>query len=115
MVTPPTQASAQAEFAYAAGLELLGKGDTGGAGRAFTQALGLDPSHALAYYQLGNCLRLAGDELGAEKALKTAIERDAALNDAYISLAYLYRKQGRQDAAATTLSALADRNQADMP
>jgi tetratricopeptide (TPR) repeat protein len=115
MPTPPPPASTQAKLAYTAGLELLGKGDTGGASRAFSQALGLDPSHALAYYQLGNCLRLGGDELGAEKALKTAIERDATLNDAYISLAYLYRKQGRRDAAAATLTALAERNQLDLP
>ena len=115
MTTPPPTASTQAKLAYAAGLELLGKGDTGGASRFFTQALGLDPSHALAYYQLGNCLRLAGDGGGAEKALKAAIQQDNGLKDAYISLAYLYLHQDHRDRAAATLLALAASHPTDPP
>ena len=115
MPTPQPSASTQAKLAYAAGLELLGKGDPGGARSAFAQALTLDPSHAAAHYQLGNCLRLVGDEIGAEKALRAAIERDASLKDAYISLAYLYRRQDQRDKAATTLLALAAKQQGDQP
>lgn len=113
---PPQRAQPKlAHEAYAKGLELLGKGDSGGALSAFTQALALDPSHAPAHYQLGNCLRLSGDEAGAEKALEAAIRWDGTLNDAYISLAYLYRNQDRRDSAAATLLALAAGHRADLP
>ena len=115
MPTPQPSVGAQAKLAYAAGLELLGKGDAGGARSAFIQALTFDPSHAQAHYQLGNCLRLGGDDTGAEKALRAAIERDAGLKDAYISLAYLYRRQDRRDNAASTLLALAAKQQGDQP
>jgi tetratricopeptide (TPR) repeat protein len=113
---PPQRAQPElARQAYAKGLELLGKGDPGGARSAFTRALALDPSHAPTHYQLGNCLRLTGDEAGAETALKAAIQWDATLNDAYISLAYLYRKQDRRDSAAATLLTLAGGHRADLP
>lgn len=97
----------QAREAYERGFSLLSRGEAGTAAKAFSQALALDPSHALTYYQLGNCLRLTGDVTGAEKALKEAIQRNAALNEAYISLAYLYRQLGRGEEAATTLLSLA--------
>lgn len=118
MPTPQPPASVQpklAHGAYANGLELLEKGDTQGASKAFIQALAYDPSHAPASYQLGNCLRLSGDEMGAEKALKAAIQGDATLKDAYISLAYLYGRQDRQADAAAALLALAARDQTDLP
>ena len=110
--------SAQPKLAHEAcenGLALLGQGDTEGARAEFTRALTLDPVYAPAHYQLGNCLRLSGDDAGAEKALKAAIRWDTGLNDAYISLAYLYRKQDRRDTAAATLLALVARHPSDLP
>lgn len=109
MSPPQTSAKSQhpqAREAYERGVSLMDRGEHGTASRAFSQALGLDPAHALSHYQLGNCLRMTGDPLGAEKALKEAIHRDGALGDAYISLAYLYRQLGRGEEAAATLLAL---------
>ena len=101
-----------ARDAYERGLVLMEKGDMRSARETLIQALAQDPTHARAYYQLGNCLRLLGDG-GAEKALRTAIQWDSGLQEAYISLAYLYRGQGRGVEAAATLLALAGKRQGD--
>ena len=116
MSAPQTTAKThgiQARKAYEEGLDLLGKNQAQAAAKAFAQAVALDPAHALAYYQLGNCLRLTGDAAGAEKALKEAIKLDQGLNEAYISLAYLYRSQGRREEATSPLLSLAARHPGD--
>ena len=99
--------------AYGQGLALLEGGNPKAAAEAFTQALALEPSHAQAHYQLGNCLRMLGDGAGAETSLRAAIQGDPGLQDAYISLAYLYRGAGRPEAAAAALLDLAGRRQTD--
>ena len=109
---PPDTGPKSARDAYERGLVLMEKGDMRSARLALTEALALDSTHARAYYQLGNCLRLLGD-VGAEKALRTAIQWDGGLQEAYISLAYLYRGQGRGAEAAAALLALAGKRQGD--
>lgn len=77
------------------GIHYLETGDLQAAGNALLQAVRLDDTLALAHYHLGNCLRRYGDHTRAEQALQAAIERDPLLNDAYISLAYLYHENSR--------------------
>src|SRR5574337_642973 len=90
-----TPAQAQARRQLQHGMQHLDAGDLQAAGNALLQAVRLDDTLALAHYQLGNCLRRYGDNARAEQALLAAIEQDAALNDAYTSLAYLYHECGR--------------------
>lgn len=101
-----TPVQAQARRQLQQGMRYLEAGDLQAAGNALLQAVRLDDRLALAHYQLGNCLRRYGDNTRAEQALLAAIEQDAALNDAYISLAYLYHESGRDPDAGLILHKL---------
>ncbi|MGH8292905.1 MAG: tetratricopeptide repeat-containing sulfotransferase family protein, partial [Gammaproteobacteria bacterium] len=101
-----TPAQAQARRQLQHGMHCLEAGDLQAAANALLQAVRLDDMFALAHYQLGNCLRRYGDNARAEQALLAAIEQDAALNDAYISLAYLYHEGGRDHDAGLILDKL---------
>src|SRR5574340_1799972 len=91
----PTATPSRARRQLERGLHYIEAGDLQAAGNALLEAVRLDDRLALAHYQLGNCLRRYGDNARAEQALLAAIEQDAALNDAYTSLAYLYHECGR--------------------
>lgn len=52
------------------------------------------------YYLWGNEYRRRGDQEAAEHALRDALARDPGLFDARLSLAFLYRDQGRMEEAA---------------
>lgn len=88
------------------GIEHLQADDLQAAGNNLLQAVRLDDTLALAHYHLGNCLRRYGDNARAEAALQAAIERDTLLNDAYISLAYLYHEIGKDRDTSTVLNKL---------
>ncbi|MDE1887004.1 MAG: sulfotransferase [Gammaproteobacteria bacterium] len=100
----PAQAHARRRLQH--GMRYLEAGDLQAAGNALLQAVRLDDTLALAHYQLGNCLRRYGDNARAEQALLAAMQNDAALNDAYISLAYLYHETGRDPDAGLILEKL---------
>lgn len=102
----PTAAQSRARRQLERGLHYIETGDMQAAGNALLEAVRLDDTLALAHYQLGNCLRRYGDNPRAEQALLAAIERDAALNDAYISLAYLYHESGRDQDVGLLLDRL---------
>ena len=89
---PPHPDREQASRCYLEGMRHLDSGHEPAARTAFMRALTFDDSLAAAHYQLGNCLRRSGEDAAAEQALKTAIARDAFLSEAYISLAFLYRR-----------------------
>lgn len=88
------------------GLQYLEAGDLQAARQSLQQAIHADDSIAVSHYQLGNCLRRLGDASGAERALTAAIERDTQLADAYISLAYLYHSEGKDDKTAAIIQKL---------
>lgn len=92
---PDTPDKQQARRYLERGIHYFETGDVQAAGNTLLQAVRLDETLALAHYHLGNCLRRYGDNARAEQALQVAIERDPLLNDAYISLAYLYHENNR--------------------
>ena len=111
---PAKTPGTEARKAYEQGLSLLTKGQPGAAGDAFSQALALDPSHALTYYQLGNSLRRLGRREEAEASLKAAVTLDPALTQAWFSLAFLYRETSRTDLARECLLRLCRKPSVDM-
>lgn len=102
----PTTTQLRARRQLERGLHYIEVGDMQAAGNALLEAVRLDDSLALAHYQLGNCLRRYGDNERAEQALQAAIERDASLKDAYLSLAYLYHENGRDSDAGLIIDQL---------
>jgi tetratricopeptide (TPR) repeat protein len=112
-LTPSTQPSADAQRLYDEGIAQLMAGNEQDAYTAFSQAVALDKSLALAHYQLGNSQRRRGEEAKAEQSLQTAIDLDASLREAYLSLAYLYHGLGKSDLAATCLHTLVTREATD--
>jgi predicted CXXCH cytochrome family protein len=78
------------------GSVLLAQGDTDFAIRMFTRASAQQPSNARYIYCLGASLERAGKMEEAVKELKRSIELDPSLPDAYLELAQLYRKAGRE-------------------
>ena len=104
----PTSTQARARRCLQRGMQYLEAGDLQAAGNTLLQAVRLDDSLALAHYHLGNCLRRYGDNGRAEEALKAAIERDPLLNDAYVSLAYLYYESNKGAEAAAIVQRLLD-------
>lgn len=96
----------QARSRYTEGLERLKGGDLEGGRQRLEAAVDLDPSLALAHYELGNCLRRLQRPEEAETALKAALTADPHLSPASFSLAFLYRETGRLEAARDCLLTL---------
>ncbi|MGH8279981.1 MAG: tetratricopeptide repeat-containing sulfotransferase family protein [Gammaproteobacteria bacterium] len=96
------------------GIRHLESGALQAAGNDLLQAVRLDDTLALAHYHLGNCLRRYADNARAEQALLAAIERDARLNDAYISLAYLYHETAKDTEAGAVLDRLINAHPRDI-
>lgn len=96
-VSPAAPDKNRARVCLERGIQYMSTGDLQAAGNSLLQAVRLDDTLAAAHYHLGNCLRRYGDNARAEQALLAAIERDALLNDAYVSLGYLYHETRRGD------------------
>lgn len=73
-----------------AGERLLQQGRYGAAVTEFEAALLLAPQSAIAYYNLGNSLRLWGDFRGAENALKRAVSIRPEFPPAHFALGLIY-------------------------
>jgi Flp pilus assembly protein TadD len=72
------------------------------------KSVAIDPELGRAWINYGVGLRRAGDEAGAEKAYRTALEVEPTAVSAYQNLASLLRNHG-QDKEAADLLALSDR------
>ncbi len=60
------------------------------------RAIQLVPDSGFASWDLANALQEGGDEGGAERQLLKTIDLDPSLQGAWVSLVFLYEKQGRQ-------------------
>jgi predicted CXXCH cytochrome family protein len=78
------------------GSVLLSQGETDFAIRMYTRASAREPSNARYVYCLGAALGRAGKMEEAVKELRRSIELDPSQPDAYIELAQIYRKAGRE-------------------
>jgi predicted CXXCH cytochrome family protein len=78
------------------GSVLLAQGETDLAIRLYTRASAQEPANARYVYCLGAALGRAGKMEDAVKELRRSIELDPSRPDAYIELAQLYRKAGRE-------------------
>jgi predicted CXXCH cytochrome family protein len=75
---------------------LLAQGETDFAIRMFTRASAQEPSNARFAYCLGTAFERAGKMEDAVKELRRSIDLDPSRPDAYLELAQLYRKAGRE-------------------
>ena len=97
----PAFASAiAAERAFEEGARLLAEGKTAGAEAAFKRAVGLDPTHAKAWSQLGNIHISAGALEPAVEAFGRALKVEPGESVARYNLAYALRRLARFPAAA---------------
>jgi tetratricopeptide (TPR) repeat protein len=87
---------ADAEWAEASG-------DAEEAAALYARCLALDPTDAVAAYNLGNCLREMGQAAEAEAEYLRALRHDPALVEAWFNLAALLREGGRLPAARRCL------------
>jgi len=85
------------------GSVLLAQGETDFAVRMYTRAAAQQPSNARYAYCLGTALERAGKMEDAVKELRRSIELDPSQPDAYLELAQLYRKAGREAESRSAL------------
>jgi len=85
------------------GSVLLARGETDLAIRMYTRASAQDPANARYVYCLGAALERAGKMEAAVKELRRSITLDPSRPDAYIELAQLYKKAGRDAESRNTL------------
>ena len=96
--------AAESEWRVAA--ELLLRSDPVAAASLLEVALQHLPDTAQLHYLHGNALRMSGQPVAAERALRHAIALDPAHANASVSLAHLLREQGRMQALAEVMMAL---------
>lgn len=82
---------------------LLAQGEAQLAIRMFARASAQDPSNARYIYCLGTALERAGKMEEAVQELKRSIEIDPSQPDAYLELAQLYKKSGRETESRNAL------------
>jgi predicted CXXCH cytochrome family protein len=85
------------------GSVLLAQAQTQLAIRMFSRASAQQPSNARYVYCLGTALEHAGKTEEAVKELKRSIELDPSRPDAYLELAQLYKKAGRETESRNAL------------
>ena len=85
------------------GSVLLAQAQTQLAIRMFSRASAQQPSNARYVYCLGTALEHAGKTEEAVKELKRSIELDPSRPDAYLELAELYKKAGRETESRNAL------------
>lgn len=78
------------------------------AARLYEHCSAIDPSDAMAAFNLGNCLRELGDDHGATMAYMTALKRDPLFVEAWFNHGGTLRDMGKNDAARFHLERAAE-------
>ncbi|HYC14917.1 MAG TPA: tetratricopeptide repeat protein [Stellaceae bacterium] len=91
--------SRQAEELFQSALRLFDSGDLPGAAAGFEQVLGIDASHQLAHYQLGNVRREQKRYPEAEREFEAALVLSPVHAESHNNLGVVQQVEGRNDEA----------------